>query len=213
MPPSLFGPQIVEGTFNYSGRIDLNYSTVDDENLLTLIAQGDSDALSELYQRYKRIVFSLAFNAVGHPATAEEITLDVFTRIWQKANTYHAKRGKVNTWLTRITRNRAIDVLREQGARIHQHTVSWADATEQLVAPHNTPEQAAEIAMQQEQIRKAIAQLPEAQQQALLLAYVKGYSHSQIAEELDQPLGTVKTRIRQAMKKLRQILRDENGLI
>jgi RNA polymerase sigma-70 factor (ECF subfamily) len=187
----------------------LDYSAFDDQILIALIAQKDPDALDELYQRYKRIVFSLAYNAVGNPATAEEITLDVFTRIWEHAKTYQTEQARVNTWLTRIARNRAIDVLRRQGSRGHQQTVRWAEAPDQLAAPQNSPEREVELSLQRTRIRRAIAQLPVEQQQALLLAYVKGFSHREIAEELEQPLGTVKTRIRQAMKKLRQLLVDE----
>ena len=180
--------------------------------LIALIAQKDADALSELYRRYKRIVFTLAFNAMENQATAEEITLDVFTRIWEHAKTYQTDKANVNTWLTRIARNRAIDVLRQQGSRGHQQTISWAEAGELLIAPQNTPEQETELSIQRAQVRRAIAQLPVEQQQALILAYVKGYSHREIAEALSQPLGTIKTRIRQAMKKLRRILVEKGDV-
>jgi len=184
----------------------LDYSIFDDKILIELIAQKSSDALTELHRRYSRLLFSLAFNIVGDQAWAEEITLDVFMRVWEKADTYQVDLAKVNTWLTRITRNRAIDVLRQHHTKLSQQTISWAEVTDQVVEFHNTPEQAAELTMAREQIRHAVAQLPPEQQQPLLLAYLKGYSHSQIAAELGQPLGTVKTRLRQAMKKLRQIL-------
>ena len=187
----------------------VNYSTLTDETLIRLIVRSQPDALSVLYDRYSRLVFSLALNIVGDRATAEEITLDVFTRIWEKAATYQPDQAKVSTWLTRITRNRAIDVLRKHSSRPERHSVSWANVTDEAMPNHHNPEDITELAVQQARVRAAMAQLPEEQQQALALAYFKGYSHRQIAEILDQPLGTVKTRIRLAVQKLRQILQDE----
>lgn len=188
----------------------MNYSSLNDETLILLIIRKQPDALSELYNRYSRLVYSLAFNAVGDQATAEEITLDVFTRIWEKAETYRPGQSKVTTWLTSITRYRSIDVLRHQDSRPDQYSLSWAE----LSAIHptsnkNNPEEATELSMEQEQVRAAVAQLPPDQKQALALAYFKGYTHRQIAKALNQPLGTVKTRIRLAMYKLRQILQEE----
>lgn len=187
----------------------VDYSTLDDETLVRLIAHAQADALGALYDRYNRLVFGLALNAVGDYGTAEEITLDVFTHIWEKAGTYRAERAKVSTWLTSIARHRAIDVLRRRGARPEQHSVSWAEVSPTAMPRVNGPEGATELALQRQRVHAAIAELPEEQQQVLALAYFKGYTHRQIAEELDQPLGTVKTRIRLAMQKLRQMLQDE----
>ena len=188
----------------------MDYSTLTDETLIRLIARTQPDALSALYDRYNRLVFSLALNVVGDRATAEEITLDVFTRIWEKAATYQADQARVNTWLTRITRNRSIDILRKRSSRPEQHTVAWADLSNGAIPNGGpNPEEFAELALQQARVRTAIAQLPVEQQQALALAYFKGYSHRQIAELLDQPLGTIKTRLRLALQKLRHMLGDE----
>jgi RNA polymerase sigma-70 factor (ECF subfamily) len=186
----------------------VDYSTLDDETLIGLIAHVHTDALSELYDRYNRLVFSLALNAVGDQATAEEITLDVFTQIWEKASTYRADRAKVSTWLTSITRYRSIDELRRQGSRPEQHSVSWAEVSPATEPRVNGPEEAAELSMQRQRVRAAVAQLPEEQRQVLGLAYFQGYTHREIAEMLEQPLGTVKTRIRLAMQKLRPMLQE-----
>jgi RNA polymerase sigma-70 factor (ECF subfamily) len=86
----------------------LDYSALDNETLVRMIVQARAEALSELYDRYGRLVFSLALNSVGNPATAEEITQDVFLRVWQRGRQYSADRAKVSTWLTSITRHRAI---------------------------------------------------------------------------------------------------------
>jgi RNA polymerase sigma-70 factor (ECF subfamily) len=188
----------------------LNYTTLDDQNLISLIARDRSEALDELYSRYSRLVFSLALKMVSDHATAEEITLDVFTRVWEKASTYRSKQAKVSTWLVSMTRHRAIDWLRRQKVRFDQSSLSWAEITPDSV-PHanGSPEQATELALRQERVRAAVAQLPPEQQEALALAYFKGQSHREIAETLGQPLGTVKTRIRLAMQKLRQLLPEE----
>lgn len=187
----------------------LDYSTLDDENLVRLIVQARAEALSELYDRYSRLVFSLALNSVGDPATAEEVTQDVFLRVWQRARQYRAERAKVSTWLTSITRHRAIDQLRRRGSRPEQHSVAWAELSPGAEPSVNGPEQAAALAMEIERVRAAIAQLPEEQQQVLALAYFQGLTQSQIAETLDLPLGTVKTRIRLGMQKLRDLLQED----
>jgi RNA polymerase sigma-70 factor (ECF subfamily) len=188
------------------GDSHLNYTILDDASLMLLIAQSHSEALGELYDRYSRLVFSLALHIVGDQSVAEEITQDVFTSIWEKAASYQAERSKVSTWISSITRYRAIDVLRRWKARPEQHSISWDDSQVEMAShPENTTEQA-ELAMHAKAVRAAIASLPREQQEALALAYFKGYSHSEIAEYLGEPLGTVKTRIRTAMQKLRHLL-------
>ena len=189
----------------------MNYTTLDDEALIRLVVRAQADALSELYDRYSRLVFSLALNVVGDRATAEEITLDVFTRVWEKAETYRSDQAKVSTWLTSITRHRSIDLLRRQKARPEQRSVNWAEVSPEDMPSVNSPEEATELAQRQERVRAAIAELPSDQKQALALAYFKGYTHREIAQALDEPLGTVKTRIRLAMHKLRGMLHDEEA--
>jgi RNA polymerase sigma-70 factor (ECF subfamily) len=187
----------------------VDYSTLDDATLVSLAARDHQDALGELYDRYSRLVFSLALNAVGDHASAEEITLDVFTRVWEKADTYRPERAQVSTWLTSITRHRSIDVLRRRGSRPEQHSMGWAEVSPDAMPSMDGPEEVAELALQQQRVRAAIAELSPDQQQVLALAYFRGYTHREIAKTLDQPLGTVKTRIRLAVQKLREMLREE----
>lgn len=187
----------------------MNYSTLNDETLILLVARTHPEALQALYERYSRLVFSLAVNIVGDQATAEEITLDVFTRVWEKAGTYRAERAKVTTWLTSITRYHAIDIVRRRGVRPEQHSLSWAELSPAAMPVGNHPEEITELSFQRARVRAAVVQLPAEQQQALALAYFRGYTHRQVAEALDQPLGTIKTRIRLALQKLRQLLQDE----
>lgn len=185
------------------------YAGYEDEQLIRLIAQSHEAALAQLYDRYHRLVFSLALAIVNDRATAEEITLDVFMRVWQKAETYRTERARVSTWLTHIARHHAIDILRRRAARLDQFAVRWDDATSSSQSSQPSPQESAEVSLSRERIHAALADLPADQKQALNLAYFGGYTHQEIAEILRQPLGTIKTRIRLAMQKLREHLGDE----
>ena len=187
----------------------MDYKKFDDESLLRLIARSQSEALSELYNRYSRLVFGLARNAVGDQALAEEITQDVFMRVWNKAGTYQSEQGKVASWIAGIARNRAIDVFRHQRARAEGHSVSWEEMPFFDPPDSQNVEQELETKHKQQRVQQALFLLPEEQRQALALAYFRGFTHEQAAEALGQPLGTVKTRIRLGMQKLRQILEEE----
>jgi RNA polymerase sigma-70 factor (ECF subfamily) len=191
------------------GVLNLNYSSLNDESLMRLIVHAQAEALNTLYDRYSRLVYSMAYHAVGDPAVAEEITQDVFFRVWEKAGTYRSEQAKVSTWLTSITRYRAIDVLRRRGARPEKHSIGWEELAFGDEPSVDGPEGAAEQALEGQRVRAAIAGLPLDQRRALSLAYFQGLSHSQIAEQLGEPLGTVKTRIRLAMQKLREVLQDD----
>ena len=189
-----------------------DYTRYGDETLIRLIAQSQEQALAQLYDRYNRLVFSLALAIVNDRDTAEEVTLDVFMRIWQKAGTYRADQAKVSTWLTHIARHHAIDVLRRRAVRVDQSALHWEDAISNVESSHPDPQESAELSLRRERIHAAIAQLPAEQKQALTLAYFGGYTQSQIAEILAQPLGTIKTRLRLAMQKLREFLNEEQPL-
>ncbi len=184
-------------------------SATDDAATIKLIAKGHTEALGELYDRYNRLVFSVALAVIGDYATAEEITLDVFVLVWQRAGTYRPDRGKVSTWLTAIARHHAIDVLRRQDVRPDAHSISWDDVSPQSVDTLRATEEKVEHSLQRERIRMALSRLPTEQQEALALAYFGGYSHQQISNLLNQSLGTVKTRIRLAMHKLQNLLGEE----
>jgi len=186
-----------------------DYARYDDEKLISLIAQLQAEALDQLYDRYNRPIFSIALMIVGDRATAEEITLDVFMRVWQKAGSYHADQARVSTWLTHIARHHAIDVLRRRAVRPDQYALSLDEMTPGVPLPAHDPRELAEHSLRRERIRAAIARLPADQRQALRLAYFGGYTQTEIAQALKQPLGTIKTRIKLAMQKLRDFLRDE----
>ncbi len=184
----------------------------DDAALLARIRRREAAAIGVLYDRYSRLVYSLALRIVGDSSTAEEITLDVFVRIWEHADSYRAERGAVRTWLTGITRNRAIDALRRRGARPDTRSLPLEAAEVRAAANSRHPEQAVEGSLLKERIRNALAELPPDQQRALFLAYFRGLTQREIAEALGDPLGTVKTRIRLGMEKLRRLLADEQRM-
>ena len=185
----------------------VNVALLDDSTLMGHIAQGQEAALSELYDRYGRLVMSVAYGVVQNRETAEEVTLDIFTIVWEKAGAYDDRRAQVSTWLTRMARNRAIDRLRREKVRPSQHSVSWAEMpVEPVLNETNDPETAVHLNLEQQRVRAAIASLSAAQREALALAYFQGYSHSEIAQILDEPLGTIKGRVRAGMQKLRDLL-------
>ncbi len=187
----------------------MDYSKLDDVTLMQLMGQDRTEALGELYDRYNRLVFSLARAIVGDDATADDITLEVFTRVWQQSETYRAEKSKVTTWMTAITRHLAIDALRRRKARPEVQNIGWPEPGALPASAGRQIEDSVELALQRERVRAAVAQLPPEQRQALALAFFRGLTHAQIAETLQQPLGTVKTRIRLAMQKLRVLLREE----
>ena len=182
---------------------------LDDTTLMTQISRGNEKALAELYDRYGRLVLSVAYQIVGQRETAEDVTLETFNRVWEKAHTYQPDKSQVSTWLTRLGRNRAIDILRRENIRLDKDSLRWADVTTEPVTDSQNPETITHLTMQQERVRQAVASLPETQQEVLALAYFQGLSHSEIAQTLNQPLGTVKGRIRAGMKTLRTLLATE----
>jgi RNA polymerase sigma-70 factor (ECF subfamily) len=187
----------------------MNWEPIDDIKLIAMIIEGRTEALEELYNRYNRLVFSVALAIVGERGASEEVTLDVFMRVWRRAKTYQSERGKVSTWLIAITRHHAIDVIRWQNSRSDSKNISLDDISQYCDRLSADPQESAEMAWLRMEIHQAFKRLPNEQRQVIVLAYFKGYSQSQIADLLAQPLGTIKTRIRLGMQKLRQLLAGE----
>jgi len=183
-----------------------------DEELILRISGGDREAIRLLYERHGRLVYGCALQVVSDAAAAEEVCQDVFLRVWERSGTYQADKGKVVTWLARIARNRAIDVLRSRRSR---GIVAEAPADESITAAPGSgadPGEKLWQSLRDERVREAVASLPPEQRQALTLAFFQGLTHRQIAETLGEPLGTVKTRIRDAMLKLRARLGEREGI-
>jgi RNA polymerase sigma-70 factor, ECF subfamily len=186
----------------------VNYTNFDDASLIGLIVEQEADALAALYDRYSRLVFSVVRYIVSDGRTAEEVTLDVFTIVWRKAGRYDSKRATVSVWLTTIARHRAIDVLRRERVRPDLHSLSLSEMNVEPPAAGHNPETTTEMVLERNRVRSALAELPLEQRQAIALAYFRGQSQSEIAATLNQPLGTVKTRIRLGLQKLRRMLEE-----
>lgn len=190
----------------------MDYKKLSDKSLLKLMEQKNETALGELYDRYSRLVYSIAYKSLGEGAAAEEITQDVFFRLWKNAASYRQESGKVVTWIASITRNRSIDEIRRLNTRPETEVVYWEDSKPNLWAEIFDVEQNVELSQLSSRVRLSVASLPANQRQALTYAYFFGYTHSEIALLLDEPLGTIKTRIRLAMKKIKSDL-EGNDLI
>jgi RNA polymerase sigma-70 factor (ECF subfamily) len=178
----------------------------DDMKLVERIAAGDAEALGELYDRYGRVAFGVVYRMLPGPEAAEEVAQDAFHSIWRQARSYRPERGSVRTWLLAICRNAAIDWRRTRGKR-SEREVS-IEAAADLLSDARVDERVVN-AMRAERIRKVVGELPKEQREVLTLAFWGGYSQSEIAMRTDTPLGTVKSRVRLAMNKLRQSLEDE----
>jgi RNA polymerase sigma-70 factor (ECF subfamily) len=172
-----------------------------DEDLISLVeANDDAEAFATLYDRHSRPAYSLAYRMMGERQAAEDLVQDAFLKVWRAAGSYRAERASVRTWLLTIVHNRAIDQLRVLGR--HRRTQEKIEAT----APMSQPSDAFTKSWansQREQVREALSALPEEQLKILELAYFSGYTHVEIAELLDVPLGTVKSRMRLGLKKMR----------
>lgn len=180
--------------------------------LIALTAQGDQTALATFYDRTSPQVFGLIYKILNNHEAAEEVTLDVYTQVWRQAHTYDATRGAPGAWLMTLARTRAIDRFRA-GAAEHGRIESL-DAVELFASGDDTPEQDVEGQERRRYVQQALAVLTAEQREAVALAYFYGLSQSEIAEKLRLPLGTVKTRIRSGMIKLREALAPyESGLV
>jgi RNA polymerase sigma-70 factor (ECF subfamily) len=174
------------------------------ENLLKDIAAGDQVALEALYDATSRRVFGLVLRILrDHPA-AEEVTLDVYTRVWQQASRFDASRGSAEAWLLTLTHNQAIDCLRSRQRRTTRELPLDPDLDVPDGQP--SPETLSIDADMACKVRVALQEIPEEQRKAIVAAYFGGLSHTEIAEAFGEPLGTIKTRIRSGMVALRRAL-------
>lgn len=172
--------------------------------MIRSVADGDQSALAQLYDSTSRLLFGLLLRILGNPATAEEVLLDVYTQVWRQAASYDRSRGAPLAWLMTIGRSRAIDRIRS--TRLDQQKSEPLEAVAGEATAGDNPEEASVIAERRTLVRAALESLSPEQRQVIELAYYSGLSHSEIASKLQQPLGTVKTRTRLGMMKLRDLL-------
>ena len=183
------------------------YLVLADEDLISLVEEGDAEAFAALYDRHSRAAFSLAYRMMGERQAAEDLAQDAFIKIWRGAGSYRAERGSVRTWVLSIVHNRGIDQLRSLASR--RRTQDKVEAA----APRSQPSEAFAEAWrnsQRDQVREALSTLPAEQLKILELAYFSGYTHVEIANLLGLPLGTVKGRMRLGLKKIRDFF-DAQG--
>ena len=178
-----------------------------DEEVMQLVGEGDPRAFELLYDRHGGAAFSLSYRMVGDRVTAEDVAQEAFLSIWRSRMRYDASRGSVRTWVLGIVHNRAIDALR-RGALHERRRRRQLDGVEER---HEATERTDVEAARREEarsVRSALDTLPTDQRRTIELAYFGGFSHSQIAELLDEPIGTIKGRMRLGLDKLRHQLAE-----
>ena len=186
-------------------------TTVDDHALILRMASGDEQAIGSLYDRHATLLHAAAWRITGERADAEEVLADAFAQAWRGASTYDGKRGSVGAWLMTITRTRALDLVRARGRRERLLDNILADDPFAPTPGRDDTSRTAEENERRRLLTAAISALSAAQRHAIELAFYEGLSHSEIATQLNEPLGTVKTRVRLGLQKLREALRPYYG--
>jgi RNA polymerase sigma-70 factor (ECF subfamily) len=172
-----------------------------DHVLLQALAGRDLSALSELYDRYGRIAYTLAYRILGEPEAAEDVVQDAFLAAWRGAGTFRRERGNARSWLLSIVHHRSVDLLRRRTAFRPAPLEAAGDTPDEL----DTAEEAARN-LDGRSVRTALGTLPEAQRRTIELAYFGGYTQSELADLMGVPLGTVKGRMRIGLQKMRRLL-------
>jgi RNA polymerase sigma factor (sigma-70 family) len=173
-----------------------------DEGLVALLARGDDAALAALYDRYGRAAYGLARRVVRDESLAQDAVQEAFLSIWRAAPTFDARRAKASTWLLTLVHRRAVDLVRREDRR---RAEPLEDAVEIHVA---ASEDEGWAALERGNVRAALRRLPDGQREALELAYFGGYTQSELAERLGEPLGTIKSRMFTGLARLRELLAD-----
>jgi RNA polymerase sigma-70 factor (ECF subfamily) len=189
-------PSNPKPTDNRTSNSETEIGPVDESAMLTRIGQRDENAMEEIFRRYSGPVYSVALRVLRDSSQAEDVLQEVFLQLWRKPAAFVQNRGSLGAWLVVIARNRAIDVLRRR-----KPSDSVDDVV--LASTVNVADEAERNTMM-EKVRRVIADLPMEQRKSLELAYFEGLSHTEIASRTGDPLGTVKTRIRQALISLRK---------
>jgi RNA polymerase sigma-70 factor (ECF subfamily) len=171
-------------------------SELDDATLLALVQRGDEGAMASLFDRYSKVVYSVALRVLRDPASAEDVLQEIFMQVWRSPESFVATRGSLGGWLAVVSRNRSIDALRRK-----RPTESVDEIA--LASPYDLADEAERHSMM-EKARTVIVTLPAEQRKTLEMAFFDGLTHSEIAEMTGDPLGTVKTRIRSALLSLRK---------
>lgn len=181
-------------------------SQLSDTQLICQIIERNQAALDQLYDRYARVMYSLAFKMLNSVEETEEIILDVFAQVWRDAHRYDASRSRLDSWLFLITRSRALDRLRKRQRQSKIVEVAKLKAQSTVTCDGNRPEEVLLIRERREQVMAALAQIPVEQCQVIEMAYLQGLTQAEIAQQTNTKLSTVKTRIRLGLTKLKTLL-------
>jgi len=177
-----------------------------DEALVALVARGDEEALAELYDRVGRVAYGLAFRVLRDDRLAEDAVQEAFLGVWRTAAGFRAERAKASTWILTLVHRRAVDLVRREERR----RAEPLDDETRDAATSGSAEEAAWLGFERERVQGALRQLPDAQREAIELAYYGGYSQSELAQRLGMPLGTIKSRMFAGLARLRELL-DEGA--
>ena len=175
-----------------------------DEALVALVARSDEGALAELYDRVGRVAYGLAFRVLRDDRLAEDAVQEAFLGVWRTAAGFRAERAKASTWILTLVHRRAVDLVRREERR----RAEPLDDETRDAATSESAEDAAWLGFERERVQGALRQLPDAQREAIELAYYGGYSQSELAERLGLPLGTIKSRMFAGLARLRELLDD-----
>ncbi len=175
-----------------------------DEALIALVARSDEGALAELYDRVGRVAYGLAFRVLRDDRLAEDAVQEAFLGVWRTAAGFRAERAKASTWILTLVHRRAVDLVRREERR----RAEPLDDETRDAATSESAEDAAWLGFERERVQGALRQLPDAQREAIELAYYGGYSQSELAERLGMPLGTIKSRMFAGLAGLRELLDD-----
>lgn len=181
-----------------------------DVDLVAAMARREEHAAATLYDRHSAVMFGLALRMVGESADAEDVVLDAFSQAWRDAARYDTTRGTVAGWLTTIVRTRALDMIRARGRRARMMDTAGAQTDEPVAMGTGflQPDRRVDESDRVTAVAAALDILPLAQRRAIELAFFDGLTHNEVADRLREPLGTIKTRIRLGMQKLRDVLAD-----
>jgi RNA polymerase sigma factor (sigma-70 family) len=175
-----------------------------DEALVALVSRSDESALAELYDRIGGTAYGLAYRVLRDEALAEDAVQDAFLGLWRSAGSFVPERAKASTWILTLVHRRAVDVVRREQRRRTEPLEAAPEPAE------GSAEEAAWLRLDRERVQAALAQLPDQQREAIELAYYGGYTQSELADRLGQPVGTIKSRMFAGLARLRELLDDES---
>ncbi|HZQ16331.1 MAG TPA: sigma-70 family RNA polymerase sigma factor [Gaiellaceae bacterium] len=182
------------------------FAHLSDEAVVALVARSDDTALAELYDRFGNVAYAMALRTLRDPALAQDAVQDAFLQIWRSAGRFHSEKGSARVWLLTLVHRRAVDLVRREQRR---RTAPETEAPEERTG---AADEAVWQRLERERVREALAKLPDQQREVLELAYWGGYTQSELAERLAQPLGTIKSRMFAGLARLRDLLDEPEAV-